>query len=354
MDDDLRLQVQSDLGRFDELRTLALRLGHRHDQHVSKGDIFYETENDEGENSWPSEAYAFYDDDWGAEPFWSWSEDDYYYYGDYDYEENELYEGFDYYEYDPASEPQEENEGHKANMEETEENELYYKGKGKKGKSSGAMGVGCYICGSKWHYAKDCPVAENNRPYGKSDGKGRGFRAKGTSKGKFGKGKFCKGYGKSWNPKGKGKSGSYFLDSRYDTQIRHAREGLAIGGRLVRSAVLKARSASVGHANTDLDSEPLSESRSNVRKKIVTFQDNPWTSSTTSASSSAKTAPKADDILRSGREWTKGAATSSTATEDGQEPLFPHAGHVQHQRSDRCPGVDRDLSLCQDWSHRRW
>ena len=94
--EDLRLQVQGDLGRFDELRTLALRLSHRHDQHVSKGDIFYETENDEGENSWPSEAYAFYDDDWGAEPFWSWSEDDYYYYGDYDYEENELYEGFDY------------------------------------------------------------------------------------------------------------------------------------------------------------------------------------------------------------------------------------------------------------------
>ena len=112
-------------------------------------------------------------------------------------------------------------------MEETEENELYYKGKGKKGKSSGAMGVGCYICGSKWHYAKDCPVAENNRPCGKIDGKGRGFCPKGKSKGKFGKGK-GKGKGKfrkeSWNPKGKGKSGSYFLDRRYDTQIRHARD----------------------------------------------------------------------------------------------------------------------------------
>ena len=160
-------------------------------------------------------------------------------------------------------------------------------------------------------------MAENNRPYGKSDGKGRGFRPTGKSKGKFGKGKgkgkgkFRKGYGKSWNPKGKGKSGNYFLDSRYDTQIRHAREGLAIGGRLVHSAVLNARSASVGHANTeyyDLDSEPLSESRRNVKKKIVTFQ------STISTSSSAKTAPKTDDILRSGREWTKGAVTSSTTT----------------------------------------
>ena len=85
----------------------------------------------------------------------------------------------------------------------------------------------------------------------------------------------------------------------------------------MHSAVLNARSASVGHANTEyynLDSKPLSESRSNVKKKIVTFQDDPWTSSTTSTSSSVKTAPKTDDILRSGREWTKGAATSSTTT----------------------------------------
>ena len=102
----------------------------------------------------------------------------------------------------------------------------------------------------------------------------------------------------------------------------------------MHSAIRTARPTYIGHASTeysDLDSEPLSESRNSIKKKTVTFQDDPRTSSTTSASSSVKTAPKTEDILRSGREWTKGAATSSTTTasETQKQPVKNLSFHTQ-------------------------
>ena len=86
------------------------------------------------------------------------------------------------------------------------ETQEYFKGKGKgHGGRSPLMGLGCRICGSKWHNAHSCPLGDrqpgfNNK--GKSYGKPKGS---GYGKGDKGKGKFPrKGYGKS---KGFGKKG---------------------------------------------------------------------------------------------------------------------------------------------------
>ncbi|CAE7429695.1 PLA2G7, partial [Symbiodinium necroappetens] len=66
-------------------------------------------------------------------------------------------------------------------------------GKGKRPKGN-AMGVGCSVCGSKWHHATSCPV-------GGKAGKG-GFGSKGHEKGN--KGGYGKGFRRPWTPKGKG------------------------------------------------------------------------------------------------------------------------------------------------------
>ena len=78
-----------------------------------------------------------------------------------------------------------------------------------RGKGGGPFGGGCFICGSKWHMAADCPARHK--------GKG-GASAYPSSKGTSGfwprgKGKKSKPYGKS---KGKGKYGNH---GRLDTSL---------------------------------------------------------------------------------------------------------------------------------------
>eukprot|EP00435_Cladocopium_sp_Y103_P067718 s113_g30.t1 len=84
--------------------------------------------------------------------------------------------------------------------------EEYYKGKGK-------SNDGCYNCGSKWHLARDCPMAKGAGKKG-SGKKGKGTwravwrpRFKGSGKGK---GKYRKGFGKSFGKKGKGKGKNHW------------------------------------------------------------------------------------------------------------------------------------------------
>ena len=79
--------------------------------------------------------------------------------------------------------------------------EEYYGGKGQ-------GNDGCFVCGSKWHRAKDCPMSNNNKGSGKGSNFGKSF-GKGKGKPSFGKGK---GKFWRWRPfrKGKGKGKGHF------------------------------------------------------------------------------------------------------------------------------------------------
>lgn len=232
--EDIKLQLHGDLSRFEEARSLALRLSQRGQEGSNTNDLFFGDGGDpnaEEEQPWPSDPW--YDDD----PWQQWYYDDEYYgegwfedeadgwwYG----EESEEFQDARDWETstDATTEPN-------TATAETAETEEYYKG-GFRGRN--AMKVGCNICGSKWHSSSSCPV--NYPSKGKGDGgqKGHGkYRPYGKSAGEKGKrlfrpstpwkGKSGKGYGggKSsgkFGKKGKGKS-KYYAEEWPDHQDYH-------------------------------------------------------------------------------------------------------------------------------------
>ena len=177
--EDIKLQLQGDLRRYVDARTIALRLITKKDD---VGDSYYEEQQPEDleDSNW---------DGYWTDDSWSWVED---------YEPSEYYEDpwteSSYYEdeaydwYDSEDHPSyvDESSADLGDSQEGPFSESYpVKGKGK--------GFGCTICGSRWHSAASCPV--NNGKAGKSKGKGKGGKSKGTRKGS-GKGYKGKSYGK--------------------------------------------------------------------------------------------------------------------------------------------------------------
>ena len=247
--DDLRLQVHGDLSRFNDLRTLAVRLSHRVEKGNSTGDVFYEQadHNDYEDTSW----YA--DEIYWSEPWWD--EDTYLYDTDQHdetwYGDEEYFDPFEQWPGDPSAEPGYQGEDRPGDE---EPDGVYSSGGGRgRGHGKGAFGTGCHVCGSKWHRAADCPVRgkgfDNDGTKGKS-GKGKYSkgRPKGKGKGKgYPKGKMSgKGRGKGWSKKGSWSSpdGPRSWLPRYYTnndlygqdedymetyQMRHARTGLQLG-----------------------------------------------------------------------------------------------------------------------------
>ena len=248
--DDLRLQLHGDLSRFNDLRTLALRLAHRNDR---GSDAFYEearyqehpwdADSDWNSTYWSDGAsWLYVDEDYEAYATEDW-------YGEEDYEYDVAYDQVgSWYEDehaawpgDPDGEP-----GHQGGDEvylDEQKDAVYSAGGGRpgKGKGAGAFGSGCHICGSRWHMAADCPVRGKSGKgagggKGKAKGKGKGKRYKGKF-GKKGKGKGTGGFGKygrkgSWSSPDGPRSWMqprYYADSRYNDQMRHAREGLHLG-----------------------------------------------------------------------------------------------------------------------------
>ncbi|CAE7557756.1 RE2, partial [Symbiodinium sp. CCMP2456] len=211
--EDIKLQLQGDLRRYQEARVLALRLITKKDD---SGETFFEdTENNlPAEDGWDSHSWT--------EDGWSWVEDaspghqaeywlDQDFYEPYDdgayYDES--YD--DWYENESWTEPwdeqpQGEHEAASSSEPAVDVNEMYpVKGKGNKG-------PGCSICGSRWHAASSCPVGANpSYGGGKGKGKSKGFGGPSGWKGKarkgFGKSK-GKGKGK-WTQKGKKGRGYY-------------------------------------------------------------------------------------------------------------------------------------------------
>ena len=203
--DDIKLQIKGDLRRFQEARSLALRLVTRKDD---LGESYYQDDENLDQGAW--------DDSYWVEDGWSWVETPLD--GDYWTESPEDYWGYDsdvwygaeegwieaeyddYYDehpdYHSETADQEANSPDDAGLSPKSPESYPVKGGGK--------GVGCSVCGSRWHSASSCPVGGS---------KGKGFRgpAKGYGKGKKGfyrpKGK---GKGK-WRPgKGKGKQKGYY------------------------------------------------------------------------------------------------------------------------------------------------
>ena len=221
--DDLRLQVLGDMSRFQDIRNLALRLSHRLDpSSKSAGDVFYESyENDENEY-YEDQEECYYNDAWWTDEGWMYDE----------YYQGESWDAWDW-ECEPDWEHEESPEPTANEIEDHEATDGVY-GVGK-GKGAGPFGGGCFICGSKWHMAADCPAR------GKGHGGGSGHQqTKGKSKGwyrpkgKGKKGKSAKGYGKGKGKSKYGKKGGRGpWSSRYyaqqEEQLRHAREGIHIG-----------------------------------------------------------------------------------------------------------------------------
>ena len=227
--EDIKLQLHGDLARFGEARALALRLSQRGQE--EPGQVFYEEQPEAEETYWadewpetepwtPQDEWSYY----GEEAAWHDAPEDELWYADEDVPwENDAYE--DWWADEPAH--QEEPQDAVA----ADVSEDYYKG-GSKGRN--AMGLGCAICGSKWHSSSACPV--------NSPGKGKGYSSKGySSKGYgrhkgYGKGKGKKGFRQPWRPqwqssgKGYGKNhgrwgkGKYYAES--DQRVYHSRPPL--------------------------------------------------------------------------------------------------------------------------------
>ncbi|CAE6930753.1 unnamed protein product [Symbiodinium sp. CCMP2592] len=205
--EDIKLQLQGDLRRYQEARALALRLITKKDD--SGENYFEDTEpGPPGEEAWDSPSWIDEGWSWIEETSPShraeyWQESSYYdepyydgiYYDeDYEYYENEGWN-------ESWEEPANEEPDAATSAEQTETSESYpLKGKNKR--------PGCSACGSRWHSSGSCPVASNSS-YGGGKGKGKpkGYGSPGGWKGKSKKG-FGKGKGKGkWMNKGKGSKG---------------------------------------------------------------------------------------------------------------------------------------------------
>ena len=208
--DDLLLQVHGDMRRFEEIRTLLLRMAHRSlDGHGNNLTLHYEEyKMDDDASSWSMVSDYWMEDPWydsyyydEMDPLQVWYED-LWYDGDWQqgdhHEEGEGWQDQAWYEsgWDDLRV-----EG----AVQDDESFDYYKGKNK---GKGSMGLGCATCGSKWHNTHSCPMGDSSW---KAKGSGKGFGKSGKGKkgfGKYGKGKGKgKGYGKRKGPSfGRGKA----------------------------------------------------------------------------------------------------------------------------------------------------
>ena len=208
--EDVKLQIHSDMSRFQEARRLALRLNARQGEPAVNSTDLYGDVHEEFYDADPYHDQTFYQD-WNGWPYSAW-EDQYSYYDQLDtwYEEDEgdpwsgdswpsesawpqaeEYTIHDEEEYQTASSSSPIQEPDAAAVNSTED---YYQ----KGKGSG----GFFVCGSRWHMAAQCPVNTS----GKSKGKGKSFDSHGKSSRPWHPKGRGKGYGKSYGKYNKGKS----------------------------------------------------------------------------------------------------------------------------------------------------
>ena len=172
--EDIKLQCHGDLRRYQDARNLALRLNNRSES----GEGYYQ--DDGSPSSAARRSQEFTEDGWWTSDVWSAAGD--FYQGDEFedawsswYGDEEYYDAYDeredsWHEDDwlgPEDEPLPVGE---------DDDQGSYPVKG--GKKGNAMGVGCSVCGSKWHHASACPVnTSKGRPgaWGSDRPKGKGY-----------------------------------------------------------------------------------------------------------------------------------------------------------------------------------
>ena len=232
--EDVKMQIHGDMSRFDEARRLSLRISSRGDQQLST-DLYasssigsmvdntaYEDYYQDSWDSWTWDGWrasdVYYDqcvDDHWADSAWSydaWMREG---------EEEELWHDAQ----DTASEwhsPEHYDMAAGDEAADAPAAEEYYQG----------TNDGCFVCGSKYHRAAQCPVN-----HGHSGSPGKGFQGKG--KGKKGKskgfGKNRKGFKGKSKGKGKGKGKPYYYDDYYAYR-RQPDHGLFATGSPTRSS----------------------------------------------------------------------------------------------------------------------
>ena len=222
--EDVKIQIQGDMSRFEEAKRLTLRLSNRSDQHALSQDLYTDQAAEffsMPSSSWNTMDYDTYYDDW------SWQDDPWQAYPEVDpwtgYAEDEWWQEDDSWS-PTASEwhtpeeyvihdDQHETEQAAEAPETYYEDEDYYQQKS-----------GCHVCGSRWHMAAQCPVRDKGK--GGYGGGKSSWRPKGKGKGK---GKKGKGKSKSFKGKGKFKGGNkgYFNDIDYSAQRSQPEQGLS-------------------------------------------------------------------------------------------------------------------------------
>ena len=214
--DSIKLQVGGDYTRYQDARALALRLANN--KQYNEHDNFGGWASYDDEDPYSYDDWIGFGDEWQDDEWWSY-DDDWYdpYYEDYmTYYEDD--ESWFWPEEEEVLSGQPEKEGVASSTQESREDhtqstEDFYKGGGKmKGKGKGKSSDGCFICGSKYHFAADCPMRDNEAWRSKSGNQDwRSSYGKGVGKGKgkwSGKGYGRKGFGKM-KGKGKGKYKGY-------------------------------------------------------------------------------------------------------------------------------------------------
>ena len=304
--DDILMQIHGDLSRFQEARTLALRLAHR--QNVDNQANFEQTEH----------HYIGEADDWS----WSdesWMDQSAWYAGEWpDYEEYyDAYDGDEYYDIAESWPEEYTTEGNEANStpndqtEDAPDQNTYYKKN---------IGLGCTICGSKWHESGVCPMSSTN--YGKGKGKSK-FGSFGKGKGKHwkgkGKGKGKKGF-RPWRPrfsgKGKGYGRSYYDDFENEADGGYWSNDYFISGQ--ERALLQ-----LHHARTGLQVDM--EQKTSVGNPIRTTSNPP-------------TKKPYDEVFSFGKKITAAASSSEEKNETSAKvnktlsfPVIHEQSTVYHQ-----------------------
>eukprot|EP00438_Fugacium_kawagutii_P022015 Skav200851 [mRNA] locus=scaffold2484:58683:61535:+ [translate_table: standard] len=245
-------------------------------------DVFFGGDpNAEGE-PWPHDPWQdedpwsqwYYDDEFDGEE-WPDNETDGWWFG----EESEEFQ--DAHEWETSTDATAEQTNQ---TNEVVDAEGYYKGNFR---GRNAMGVGCDICGSKWHSASSCPVNYPSkgkgyggskgqgkyRPYGKRAGKKgkRLFRPSSSWKGRSGKGYGGKSSGK-FGKKGKGKYYAEEMPEYYDYHTKSSRRSLDISS-VKRDIPSQPSSSTARSTFYRMDSEPKEE----VLKlnRAIRFADTP-------------------------------------------------------------------------------
>ena len=233
--DDIKLQVGGDFTRFADARALALRLSsNKPEADIESYYQDYDYGDEDGQSYWQDDGtWSGHEDTWWSgyemqdyeeDGDWVLEYDDtmdayYQQYMDEEWWNQQTYE--EEQTYDNKPEGPTDTSATSPDVKTGEQtNEEYYGGYGK-GKG---YGDGCFVCGSKWHRARDCPMAGSNKGHGKGKGKPPSkdsymgnqnavHYGKGKGKGKVwrwrprkGKGKYGKGKGKGFGKYGGGKS----------------------------------------------------------------------------------------------------------------------------------------------------